>query len=522
MANKFTYIFLTRVKQVVILGLLVFMGIGVFRLAVGEHYYPLVRLLNTLGLLSGLVCVFAAASIFQPEDPASYEVEATLPTPFWSTILQAFAVNSLIIWGLGGGSALWVLFFGGGEHAVAAGAVMLGYLAVTVFFGGVTFWGMMWGRDARVGLITGLCVLSWVTVWPGIISREATIYALFNFLGYAEQPWMWSFYHGVYIILGGWGMYAGASRLHNTDVLLAGTSRRRQKWGLEQKEKGGLALATKFSFSPLALSISKTWGAVLYEGWIGVVKGPLFFALTVLWLLVMLSTLFTGWDTGIFFILESIATSSFLMRLLAAIFLPFLIVSVAATDRRAKIEPVLLATMSPRRYVGSKMWGIIGGLVFGYLLLGLPLALFVGVAAFSNGYPIYLTGYLSNLFLGVIPFLAYIGAVSVAVGLLARFGRTWLWGGVIAIGILLILSGTAFSLIGNILFPFGQIVADMVAYPLYLLGNTRGGIVPPPNPDYFLLGPRWYLVLPVISAGLQIIALWLIVSIIYARQVTSE
>ena len=522
MANKIIYIFLTRVKQVVILGLLVFMGIGVFRLAAGEQY-PLVRLLNILGLLSGLVCVFAAAAIFQPEAPASYEVEATLPTPFWRTILQAFAVNSLVIWGLGGGSALLALSFWGGERAVAAGAVMLGYLAVTVFFGGVTFWGMMWGRDARVGLITGLGVLSWLTIWPGIISREATIYALFNFMGYAEQPWMWRLYRGVYIILGGWGMYAGASRLHNTDVLLTGTSRRRQKWGLEQK--GGLALAAKFSFSPLSLSISKTWGAVLYEGWIGVIKGPLFFALTVLWLLTMLSTLFAGWDMGIFFILEGFAiSSSFSMRLLAVIFLPFLIVSVAATDRRAKIEPVLLATMSPRRYVGSKMWGIVGGLVFGCVLLGIPPALFVGVAAFSTGYPIYLTGYLSNLFLGELPFLAYIGAVSVAVGVLARFGRTWLWGGVVAIGMSLILfgTGTASSLIGNILFPFGQIVTDMVAYPIYLLGNTGGGIVPPPNPDYFLLGPRWYLVLPVISAVLQIIALWLIVSIIYERQVTSE
>ncbi len=180
----------------------------------------------------------------------------------------------------------------------------------------------------------------------------------------------------------------------------------------------------------------------------------------------------------------------------------------------------MLSTISPRVYVGGKILGVGAGVILCLLICSIPVTLFMIPSALLAGHPIYLVGYLGNLFLGIVPFLLYVTTISVIVGLLARIGHTLLWGGALAIGAFMVFFSTPKSIIGNIAFPFGHMPADMVAYPIYLLGHTSGGLFPP-QPEHFLLVPTFYLALPVLSAVVQVFLIWLVASKIYERQVTS-
>ena len=525
--KRYLYIFLIRVRQVLFLGLFTFLPIGLL-VSIFKSHFPLSNLLENWGLATGLLSVLVSASIFHPEDTTSFEMKASLPRPFWRTIFEVLIVSLGVVWLIGGISTFTLMLILKVFDIASMVAAVTNYAVIALFFGSITLSGVILGRDSRIGLMLGLLTVAWLFAFPGIFSREIKIFSLFNFnvLEGTENPFLWGGYRIIYLLFSITCLRIGIYRLRDVDSLLAGTAPR-GAWFMSGKEHSSQQSKHLFSFQkylskPLRISASRTLGLMIYEGMIAVVKGPIFIAFAVLWLLFgVTSILWESWNAGLLFGLEAGAISfPFTLRLLLVVFLPFSIVSIASTDQRTRVEPLMLSIISPRAYIGGKILGIGGGVIIWFLICSFPVTLIMVSLVLLTGYPIYLVGYLGNLFLGVVPFLIYMTAISVIIGLLARVGHTLLWGGAIAIGTFIVFSSTPKSVIGNIIFPFGQMVADTIAYPIYLLGHTSGGFFTP-QPKHFLLMPTFYLALPMLSAMVQIFLLWLVASKIYERQVTS-
>jgi hypothetical protein len=523
--KRYLYIFMIKVREVVLLSLFTFLPIGLLGGIFGSHS-PLSSRLGNLGLAAGFLSAFVSAAIFHPEDSTSFEMQASLPRPFWRTIFEVLGVSLGVVWLIGGISTFTLMLLLNEWNIALMVTSAIGYAVIALFFASITLLGVISGRDSRIGLMLGLIAVAWLYAFPGILSRETKIFSLFNVLADAETYFLWGGYRIIYILFSIACLWIGIYRLRDIDALLVGTSSRgaqlkADRDRLTPQPKWQLPFQQYLS-KPLRIAASRTVGLIVYEGIITVVKGPIFIAFAVFWLLFGLSSiLWTLWNSNVLFSLGFGAIYlPFNLRLLFIIFLPFTIVSIASTDQRTHVEPLMLSTISPRVYVGGKILGVGAGVIICLLICSIPVTLFMIPSALSAGHPIYLVGYLGNLFLGIVPFLIYVTTISVVVGLLARSGHTLLWGGALAIGAFMVFFNTLKSIIGNIAFPFGHMLADMIAYPIYLLEHTSGGLFPP-QPEHFLLVPTFYLALPVLSTVVQVFLIWLVASKIYERQVTS-
>lgn len=519
------YIFLMKIRQVLLLNLCVFVPIALMQVTLW-HQPTSQGLIANFALATGFLCVLITASILQPEDTSSLEMMASLSTPFRQTTSATVALCWLVTWLVSGLSTTASVLLVGKIDLELLMTIAVGYAAIIFFFGGITLLNVIVGRDSRIGLMVGLLVVVWLFAFPGIISRVAMIPSLpiFGIAEGAANPVPWVAFRLVYTLAGISCCIVGTRRLDDTDYLLVGAARRGTRFAPAQKplkewrirRPRWLGILSK----PLPRSVSRNVGLVVYEGMISVIKGPLLITIAVLWFIFGCIVLIGGLRSGGFWpAVEGGATGLlFTLRLFLAVLLPFIIVATVSADRRTYVDQLMLSLIPPHAYLGGKLLGICGGVFISFLLCSLPASLFMTIAALM-GQPIYLTGYLGNLFLGVFPFLAYIIAISVLTGMLARSSHPLFWGGLAAAGIFAVFLTTAKSKIGNIIFPSGQMVADTIASPIYVHGGFSGGISY--NPEHFLLVPVLYLALPVLSAVIQIVLMWFVAGKIYERQVTS-
>jgi hypothetical protein len=520
------YIFLTKIRQVLLLSLFVFMPIALLQIIFWRQ--PTAQSIATnFALATGFLCVLITASILQPEDTSSLEMMASLSKPFWQTTLATVALCWLMTWLVSGLATIASVILIGKLDLGLLMTVVVGFAAVIFFFGGITLLNVIAGRDSRIGIMVGLLAVAWLFAFPGIISRVATIPSLpiFSVAEGATNPVPWITFRLVYTLAGISCCIAGTRRVDDTDYLLVGAARRStrftsttqkplKQWRIHwQRWLGVLS-------KPLSRSVSRNVGLVFYEGMISVIKGPLLITMAVLWFIFGCIVFIGGLRSGGFWpAVEGGATGLlFTLRLFLAVILPFILVATVSAERRTHVDQLMLSLISPHAYLGGKLLGICGGVFISFLLCSLPASLFMIIPALM-GEPIYLIGYLGNLFLGIFPFLAYIITISVLTGMLARSSHPLFWGGLAAVGIFAVFLTTAKGKIGNIIFPSGQMVADTIAYPIYVHGGFSGGISY--NPEHFLLVPGLYLALPVLSAIVQIILMWLVAGKIYERQVMS-
>ncbi|MFZ6026984.1 MAG: G-protein coupled receptor [Chloroflexota bacterium] len=344
---------------------------------------------------------------------------------------------------------------------------------------------------------------------------------IFNILQGLPYPFPWLVYRFVYVLIGMAFYRLGRSGLENTDYLLAGRANPRRvqpkhtKPGLAQRWQAVLA-------KPLPLPLNRMAGLVIYEGVLAVFKGPIPIAMAVLWFvttgMILLDTGKGGsllWESGAIDVL-------FTLSLFLVVFLPFTLVTTSFSDRRTHADQLMLSILSPRAYVGGKLFGTSIGVLSSFFVCSLPLSLLMLVSAFWGG-KAYFAGYLVYLFLGVSSSLIYITTVGTLTGLLAsRQGLVFLvWGGVVTLGVVIAFFATAVSLKvwANIVFPFGDMVRSTVSYAMYAYqSNNPFGYDPG---DFLTVSPP-YLFLPLLSALLQGIASWWLASKFYERQMESQ
>jgi hypothetical protein len=167
-------------------------------------------------------------------------------------------------------------------------------------------------------------------------------------------------------------------------------------------------------------------------------------------------------------------------------------------------------------YLAGKLLGICGAVVLSTLVACLPGFVFPVFAALS-GKPVYLAAYLGAVILSALPLFIYVSAWGTLIGMLVPTNRPLVLGGLYAIGSVVLFLGTMENKLGNILFPGGQMAARSISYWLAQTGASnelfRSG-----DP---IIVPLSYLLLPLVSTGLQMILFWFLSGKVYERQMTS-
>lgn len=519
------YSFLITIRQVLFLSLTVFVSIALLVILSASHN-TLQSLVMNFALATGFICVLITSFALQPEDTNKVELMAAMPKPFWKTTFLIVILCWLVVWLTSVLVALAATLILGLFDFSIIPLLIIGYAVVMFFFGGITFLSIVLGRDSRIGLMVGLLAILWLFAFPGILSRVSPMpyMPIFNISVDRDNLISWGTYRLVYLLIGSILSWVGLLKLQNTDFILLGATRR----SVQLTPVSNRLKQQNFKFSPqsgilskpLSITVSRRFGLIVYEGIISVMKGPLFIATAVAWLIVDCIVFIGGLQSGGWrpAMAEGAVGLIFTLRLFLAVLFPFVLVIVAAADKRTHVDQLMLSLMPPRVYLDGKLLGILSGVLISLLICSLPTSLFM-LFAVLMGQPIFFIGYLENLFLSAIPFLAYIVTISVLIGMLSRSGFPLLWGGLVALGVFVAFMYTANSIIGNIVFPSGQMVANAITYAIYDQGALSG--VVSYNPEYFMRVPASYLVLPILSAIIQIAVMWFIGGKIYERQVKS-
>lgn len=516
--KRIVYIILLNVRRAGILSTLVFVPIALLEVGFSSHPTSQ-KLARDLALATAALSVFVTAFVFRPEDTAAMEMQAPLPKPLRLTVFETAALCWLTV----GMIAESVVFIAGITLKDLDIAFLLtavaGYAAIVLLFGGLTLLGVIAGRDSRVGLMIGLAACVWMLRYPNLIPiPEPKLFAsLYEIAEGLENPLLWGAFRMAYALAGTLCCWLGVCWMRDTDRLLGGSARRRAvpANGRLNRRKAKWSRHFAFLSRPLSFPTFREAGLVAYEALISVIKGPISIVIVALGMFGVIVDLFHFHQIGFWSTLAEINTPNWL-RWLLVFMLPFALAVTASSDRRTRVDQLMLSILSPRTYLGGKLLGVCGAVLLSTLIACLPgfvLPAFVALL----GRPIYLAAYLGELFLGTLPMLAYTSATGVLTGMLVRRGHPLVLGGVMAFGNVALFVATGSSVLGNILFPGGLMAQWTISYLIARSGGSSA-IFDPGEP---LIVPFSYLVLPVLSAALQIVIMWFAASKIYERQATT-
>jgi hypothetical protein len=514
--KRIAYNILLNVRQVIVLNLLVYVPFTLVILGLLFHS-TLDQLSRDFTIATALLSVLVTAYTFQPEDTAALEAQIPLPRPFQKTVTESILLSWLILWiipelvllicGVVFQRFDWVLLLTAG----------VGYATIIFFCGGITLLSVVAGRDSRMGLMVGLAVCAWILRFPNLLPIPYPLPAAGLYETGAGNLFLWAGFRAGYSLLGGLCFWQAVGWMSDTDRLLIGGGWSRKLFAKARANKARTDERKAFHFLSLPLSFpaSRNVGLVAYEALISVIKGPVSIVIISLGVFAFLAEFPSFQQLGFYGTLAS-ANVPNLMRWLLAFMLPFVIVVTVSSDRRTHIDQLVLAIISPRMYLAGKLLGICGAVVLSTLVACLPGFVFPVFAALS-GKPVYLAAYLGAVILSALPLFIYVSAWGTLIGMLVPTNRPLVLGGLYAIGSVVLFLGTMENKLGNILFPGGQMAARSISYWLAQTGASnelfRSG-----DP---IIVPLSYLLLPLVSTGLQMILFWFLSGKVYERQMTS-
>lgn len=483
---------------------------------VGDFQTPVKYLAISTAFLSSVLI----ASTFKPEDVSVLEVHATLPRPFWQTIVESIIVNWLTILFIAILAMLLIAIVIGGAEPMLLILGVAGVAANGLLFGGLALCGTVLGRNSRVGQLLGLLVffLSLFVPFPNFILAMHP-YRIADGL---EVPLVWWSSRLGYAALGVLTCVISLRWMRDTDRLLVG-SRPRSTRPLPSQRRFNRWEVKRETILPalgamLPPPLSRVAGLVVYEALLTTLKGVT--PILVLMMCIVFSVMLLLSDV-IYFDFKNLAfgqASGFPRTLIYFLLpaLPFILADTIPADRRAGLDRLMLTTLSPRAYLGGKLLGTCSAVLVAFLVGNVPPVLLLIIIALL-GSPVYFLAYLGILLTGLLPALAYISAMSVLGGTLARSCRPMCLGGIMVVGVIVLVVVAHNSIISNVLFPTGVMAIETFSAWL----RQHEGIIYSFTTPVRVIVPFPHLLLPPLSAVLQVGLAWLLVSKIFDKEITT-
>lgn len=503
-------------------GLLLFGGaLFVVAATPGRGGFPV--LAGYLVIMSALLAAVLGATACRPEDTPTLESWAALPQPFWRMAAATVALHwatTLLIAALVSLAAAVVL------GPVDAGLLWLTLAAVaagSLFFAGLALFGTVLGRSSQFGLLLGLLVFA------------APLAASFSeWLSPAIHPYVvavgpealaaWWTARLAYAALGVAACVGGLCWLQNTDRLLAG-GRSGAPRSLSGSSSGGRRKGLRAVVARAApRPASRLTGLLVYETALAVLGGIA--PILVLTACIALGSITVGPDllsgdrSSLAGQLASFPSASIYVLVLL---LPFVLSDSVPADRRARLDQLLLAAISPQLYLWGKVLGTCAAVVLlallGNLLLLLPAAALLP--------PAVLLMYGGLLLVGLVPMLVYVSAASVLLGALSGPRRPLFVSAAIAVGFFSLILATRSTVLGNVLFPSGIMATDTISNQVWewlaawLFQHEHVHYVYQSSPNELVVLPAW-LLLPLLSVAIQVGLATRLVGRLFEREVTRQ
>jgi hypothetical protein len=463
---------------------------------------------------SFLASILVPAAL-KPEERPALELQTSVLEPFSRQIahLALIYTGTVLLAGLATLSLAFILLPGSSPLQVLLAAANL--IALTVLFGCGGLLATVYGRDSRLGQLAGLILFSLLLV-VNIPALPDAFYP-YSIRPAVSTPLFWAFARLVFLSL---GLIAGRVALHqmaDTDRLFVGSSDAvRQSQDRQPPTAHLLVSLNKFLARPLPPLPTRYLSVVTYEAILSLLRGPLpalilVMAAVFLYFLPLVE-FFQSPEPGILLVELTSGLPRSLVYFCLPI-LPFILADTFPSDRRERVDNLMLTTLSPSAYFACKVAGACIAAAGLALVTLLPWLLFLGLVALI-GSPEPFLAFAGILFLGFLPALVYISAMSVLIGALAGYRRPLVVGGLLVVVAIVLLVVTGNSLLGNILYPSGLMAIETLG--AWLRGET--GIQYDSVLNIRTIVPFPVLFLPPLSALAQIFAVSRLVSVHFEHE----
>jgi len=470
-----------------------------------------------LAISSALLSSVFIPSACKLEDLTTIELYNTMPYPFGWIVLQHVVVNSLTIILIAVVITIATLAARSiDQFPVLASLGIVNVVSLTLLFGGLSLWGTVLGRDSRAGQLLGLLIFIVLLAIPLPHFVPSAIY-FYKVEDGLNSPGIWWMARVCYGVLGFVAYVSSLRLVRDVDRLMTG-ERSRLNRPLLARERFDIwkrwEIRTSLS-GTLPVPQSRLLGLVAYEALLAMLDGviPVLvigMGAIFIWVLPLFEISHWGLKGVLFSTVGAYGSLTYFLQPL----LPIVLAGRIPHDRRAVIDQLLLAAVSPRKYLIGKAAGACVAVLGAFLLVNVPTLLIVVTAALL-GSPHYLLCYLGVVGLGILPALIYVTALSVLVGGLAGARRPLFLGVMATVGYIVLIVVTQNSVPGNILFPTGLIVTK--AFKVRL--EQHIGVMVSSGRTTWEAMHMFYYFLPSLSAALQIALTWVVVGKVFEREV---
>ena len=454
-------------------------------------------------------------AVLKPEDRPALELQTPVLEPLSRQIfyLALIQIGTVLLAGLITLGLAFILLPASNSLQFLLAVSNLSALTILFGFGGLL--ATVYGRDSRLGQLTGLILFSLLLV-VNIPALPDAFYP-YSIRPAESAPLTWVLVRIVYL---GLGLLAGRfalSQMNDTDRLFVGPPAiARQNRDRPASPLHRLTSLNKALAGPLPPLPARYLSIVAYETILSLLRGPLpalilVMAAVFLYLLPLFE-FFQSVDPGALLVELASGLPRSLVYFCLPV-LPFLLADTLPSDRRERVDDLILSNLSPRAYLSFKVTGACIAAAGLALVTFLPWLIFLGLVALV-GTPGPFLAFAGILFLGFLPALVYISAMSILVGALAGFRRPLVIGGLLVVVSIVLLVVTGNSPLGNILYPSGMMAIETLG--TWLRGEA--GIQYDSVLNVRPVVPFPILLLPPLSALAQVFAVWRIVSYRFTRE----
>ncbi len=469
-----------------------------FNLAIG--FLPIIVLFGIALLLS---------STIMPEQQYLIEIHATQPYGYRLVIQDKVIVSFLTI-------IVLMLVYLLGAVVLMKGTVdtelvvtFIGCVIFLIVCTGLVLFAIIAGRDARLGQIGAL--LLFILLTQISVSDSWRIISPITFRATDLSSSIWWIARICYSLVGiGFGLKA-LRIASNTDYLLIGASYKRHKSSKFLEEAPSQSIIQRIT-KDLSLQIAIT----IYEAFIILRQGfilILFGMMGVFSVLVVAGTIREmGFTNGTTY---HILSTTYSLTIMGMIFLPFLMIDAIWRDAESVRLDMRLSVQSHRQYLGYKAMGI--SLAMGIsVTLGAILPYILGMIASTSDMALlgnFTVAYWGIVLFGLLPGAIYLSVMGFFIGAIFYRIPVAILRGVAIIVCIVLQLATIRSLVGNIVYPTGMMASTTTEYWYRQFLSVI--FVAEEIPETVVFTP--ILMIPILSAIIQIGMLWVIASRIFAH-----